>query len=78
MIHTVNESIKPWLTALAGTALMPASAGAQATTSALRASVHSYAAAHDVEIVHELSDFLAIPNLATQRTSSGMQRASSR
>jgi acetylornithine deacetylase/succinyl-diaminopimelate desuccinylase-like protein len=65
MIHIANESIKAWLTALAVAALMAPAAGAQATTSALRVDVHSYAAAHDVEIVHELSDFLAIPNLAT-------------
>ena len=65
MIHTANESIKSILGAVAA-ALIASAIGAQApTTSALRSNVHGYAAAHDIEIVHELSDFLAIPNLAT-------------
>jgi len=66
MIHMTNESIKTLL-ATAGSALIigSASAAQAPTPSALRASVHSYTKAHDVEIVHELSDFLAIPNLAT-------------
>jgi len=40
--------------------------GAQAPAStALRADVRSYARAHDIEIVRELTDFLAIRNLAS-------------
>src|SRR4051812_44182433 len=37
------------------------------TPDALRASLRAYRAAHDVEIVRELSSFLAIPNLASDR-----------
>jgi acetylornithine deacetylase/succinyl-diaminopimelate desuccinylase-like protein len=71
MIHTANETIKSLLGAVAAT-LIASAIGAQApTTSALRSSVHAYAAAHDVEIVHELSDFLAIPNLATDAANIG-------
>jgi acetylornithine deacetylase/succinyl-diaminopimelate desuccinylase-like protein len=40
------------------------SAGAQ-TPAALRAKVGAYASAHDIDIVRELSEFLAIPNLAS-------------
>jgi acetylornithine deacetylase/succinyl-diaminopimelate desuccinylase-like protein len=64
MVHMKNNGIR-WLLA-AG--LIGSAARAQSTASSVatfRASVQSYARAHDVEIVHELSDFLAIPNLAT-------------
>jgi acetylornithine deacetylase/succinyl-diaminopimelate desuccinylase-like protein len=43
--------------------------GAQAPTpEALRAKLRDYRRAHDVEIVRELSSFLAIPNLASDKT----------
>lgn len=45
------------------TAVLPSMA--QGQTSQLRARVDSYRAAHDVEIVRELSEFLAIRNLAS-------------
>jgi acetylornithine deacetylase/succinyl-diaminopimelate desuccinylase-like protein len=51
------------LSAVAGT-------GAQAPTpETLRAKLRDYRAAHDIEIVRELSGFLAIRNLASDRTS---------
>src|SRR5436305_5846656 len=44
------------------------SAHAQAPTPvSLRTKVRGYREAHDVQIVRELSDFLAIPNLASDR-----------
>jgi len=50
-------------------AATPASlAGAQTTgADALRAKIKSYSSVHDAEIVRELSNFLAIPNLASDR-----------
>src|SRR5678816_1803571 len=43
--------------------------GAQAPTpEALHAKLREYRRAHDVEIVRELSSFLAIPNLASDKT----------
>jgi acetylornithine deacetylase/succinyl-diaminopimelate desuccinylase-like protein len=64
MIHIPNESFK---SAFGVTAILVGSlASAQAPTpAALRSTVHAYTSAHDVGIVHELSDFLAIPNLAS-------------
>ena len=40
-------------------------AWAQSDGAALRAQLHAYRAAHDVEILRELTDLLAIPNLAS-------------
>ena len=37
------------------------------TPEALRAKLHEYRSAHDVAIVRELSGFLAIPNLASDK-----------
>ena len=47
---------------LLATSVLAATAGAQTT---LRARVDAYRSAHDIEIVRELSDFLAIRNLAS-------------
>src|SRR5262245_12874594 len=54
------------LTGLLG-ALSAPSLAAQATSdpSALRSKIRAYSSAHDVEIVSELTDLLAIPNLAS-------------
>ena len=41
--------------------------GQASTPEGLRSAVRAYRAAHDVEIVRELSDFLAIPNLASDK-----------
>ena len=50
-------------------AVLPLFASASAQTSdPLRDKVRAYRKAHDVEIVRELSDFLAIPNLASDKT----------
>lgn len=52
----------------AGSLTVPAIFGAQTPTpDRLRAAVRAYRTAHDVEIVRELSDFLAIPNLASDK-----------
>ena len=51
--------------ALALVLLGIAGASSAAQGSALRTRVDAYRVAHDVEIVRELSDFLAIPNLAS-------------
>ena len=52
----------------AGSLTLATHAGAQASTpEGLRTAVRAYRSAHDVEIVHELSDFLAIPNLASDK-----------
>ena len=49
-------------------ALAPVLLNAQTPTpQSLRSSVRAYRSAHDVEIVRELSDFVAIPNLATDK-----------
>src|SRR3954469_9250933 len=54
------------VTTLTGILLASHDIVAQAPTpDALRSKVAAYMAAHDVQIVHELSGFLAIPNLAT-------------
>jgi acetylornithine deacetylase/succinyl-diaminopimelate desuccinylase-like protein len=76
MIHK-PESIKTLLLAavLAAQFIVPAATAQTPTTSALRAGVHEFAAAHDVEIVRELSDFLAIPNLATDTANIGRNAA---
>jgi acetylornithine deacetylase/succinyl-diaminopimelate desuccinylase-like protein len=56
------------LVALIVTLTLPAFGRAQATTpEGLRSAVRAYRSAHDVEILHELSDFLAIPNLASDK-----------
>jgi acetylornithine deacetylase/succinyl-diaminopimelate desuccinylase-like protein len=63
------------LRALIGLALLVLTAStlpAQAALTPLRERVDAYRAAHDVEIVRELSEFLAIPNLA--RDSIGIRR----
>jgi len=66
MIHISNESIKSLLGAVASVLVIGQGVGAQAPAStALRADVQSYARAHDIEIVRELTDFLAIRNLAS-------------
>jgi len=53
---------------ISGWLLIPSIAGAQTPTpEALRAAVRAYRTAHDVEIVRELSEFLAIPNLASDK-----------
>ena len=44
----------------------------QPSPDALRGRIHAYRTAHDTEILRELTDFLAIPNLATD--SSGIRR----
>jgi acetylornithine deacetylase/succinyl-diaminopimelate desuccinylase-like protein len=72
MIHIKNESIKSLLGAVVAAGLVAATAGAQGPrANALRDGVHAYARAHDVEIVSELRDFSAIPNLATDATNIG-------
>ena len=70
MIHIPNESFKIKLVVAA---LFSGSlAGAQTPdAAAVRASVRAYTAAHDVEIVHELSDFLSIPNVASDAANIG-------
>ncbi|HEX8945808.1 MAG TPA: M20/M25/M40 family metallo-hydrolase [Gemmatimonadaceae bacterium] len=70
MIHIPNESFK---SALGLAAVLVGSLGrAQAPApSALRSAVHAYTSAHDVDIVHELSDFLTIPNLASDGANIG-------
>jgi acetylornithine deacetylase/succinyl-diaminopimelate desuccinylase-like protein len=66
MIHIANESIKSLLGAVASVLVIGQVVAAQAPAStALRADVRSYARAHDIEIVRELTDFLAIRNLAS-------------
>ena len=55
--------MKPLSRALSLAFLVTSVAGAQG--SSLKASIDSYRKAHDVEIVRELSDFLAIRNLAS-------------
>ena len=58
--------MRPFLLALA--LAMSASAAAQQPASAdLRQRITDYRKAHDVEIVRELNDFLAIPNLASDK-----------
>ena len=46
-------------------ALSPSLAFPQSTPDALRGRIHDYRTSHDTEILRELTDFLAIPNLAT-------------
>jgi acetylornithine deacetylase/succinyl-diaminopimelate desuccinylase-like protein len=54
------------LLAFAALGILPAALSAQASdAAALRTKVREYRTNHDVEILRELSDFLAIPNLAT-------------
>jgi acetylornithine deacetylase/succinyl-diaminopimelate desuccinylase-like protein len=56
------------LPALATSLALPSILAAQASSpEGLRSAVRAYRSAHDVEIVRELSDFLAIPNLATDK-----------
>src|SRR5262252_5093532 len=54
------------LTGLFGTLVAPCLV-AQATSdaSALRSKIRAYSSAHDVEIVRQLTELLAIPNLAS-------------
>jgi acetylornithine deacetylase/succinyl-diaminopimelate desuccinylase-like protein len=61
----VNRVVR--IAALSGVLLASTSHGAMAQSdgAALRAQLRAYRAAHDVEILRELTDLLAIPNLAS-------------
>lgn len=70
MIHIPNESFK--IKFVVAGLFVGSLAGAQTPdAAAVRASVRAYTAAHDVEIVHELSDFVSIPNLASDAANIG-------
>jgi acetylornithine deacetylase/succinyl-diaminopimelate desuccinylase-like protein len=75
MIHMTNKSFK-FVLGLAAVIGLSTGARAQGTGAAgLRASVQGYVRGHDTEIVRELSDFVAIPNLASDRTNIGRNAA---
>lgn len=75
MIHMANKGFK---SVVVFAAIVGSVSGAQAqgtSATGLRTSVQSYVYGHDVEIVRELSDFLAIPNLASDASNIGRNAA---
>ena len=65
----MNQTHLRWIRCLLGLGALPLCASVSAQTAdPLRDKVRAYRKTHDVEIVRELSDFLAIPNLASDKT----------
>ena len=67
MPETVARAERMLLVALACLAASRSARAQSMTPEALRAKLHEYRSAHDVAIVRELSRFLAIPNLASDK-----------